>query len=281
MDVYHRNATGLKERMLFNTTQTIFQHFKAVRAAIFAGMTLFSCLPIYDIFFRRILTKLSPMMFPYLDDQVLQGYLISCVLNIVWAGWSYIGIYGVSCMFLLYVHVYDALVSLVEDDLNAFDATWETKCVDIKRRKFAFKNIMLKFMDIARYSVYMNERFNFITTIQMGSTYLSFTTVLFGIIKADFISGIGASVYYVTQILTFSFIGQIMQDTTDRIGDIICNTNWYKYDVSYQQDLILLLSIMQNVSCVRIADIYPLNFERGLAILKSIYSIFMFLVEVA
>ncbi|XP_037024325.1 uncharacterized protein LOC119066138 [Bradysia coprophila] len=281
IDVFHRNKTGLRERMLFNTTQTIFQHFKVVRAAMSVGITLYSCYPLYDFFFRGNLTKVSPIMFPYLDDQVLQGYLISCALNIVWVGWSLTGVYAVSCMFLLYVDVYDALVSLVEDDLNAFDAMWETKCVDIKGRKLAFRNIVMEFMDIARYSVYMNERFNFIATIQMGSTLFSLTTVLFGILKADYISGIGASVYYVTEILTFSFIGQIMQDTTDRIGEVICNTNWYNYDVSYQQDLMLLLGIMQNVSCVRICNVYPLNFELGLSTLNTVYNIFMFLINSA
>nr|QGW45435.1 odorant receptor 62 [Bradysia odoriphaga] len=278
-ELFNKNTTGLRDRILFKTTEIIFRHFRLLLFAWSSAMISYSLFPVYDFAIRGNFAAVSPIIFPYIDDTVLRGYLISVALNIFWMAWSIGGNYGVSCMFLLTLDIYDGLVTLIESDLKEFDAICDLKSVDLNRQKAIFRNIMIEFMDIARLSTYINDRFGLITTMQMASSYISLPIFLYGTMTADFMSGYGASIYYVIEIWTLAYMGQLMADTTERITEVICNCNWHKYDIHIQKDLIILLTIMQRVQCVRIGNMYPLDLNAGVNMMKSIYSLLMFLIE--
>lgn len=70
----------------------------------------------------------------------------------MYACWAIIGSFAASCLFLLYVDSYDGMLSLIEDDFKVFDSMWERKGQSmIRKRKLAFRNIMMELMDLARY----------------------------------------------------------------------------------------------------------------------------------
>lgn len=150
--VYNENITGNRELILQDTTTTIVRHRKYVSIGLIIGLGLYSCWPCYDFLFNGNLTLVSPMLIPFVDPTILVGYLTLTAVNIFAAAWAMTGTYAFSCLFLLYVGVYDGLVSLIEDDFNMFDSMWERKdAFIISKRKDAFRNIMMELMDLARY----------------------------------------------------------------------------------------------------------------------------------
>lgn len=149
--VYEKNATGIRENILSDTTKKIARHLKFVFAGIFFGLFVYAFYPCYDFLFNGNLTLVSPMRLPFVDNTTLDGYLILSSVNIVAAFWAVFGTYAFSCLFLSYVDVYDGMVSLIEDDFHSFDSMWKTENqLIINKRILTFRNIMLELMDLAR-----------------------------------------------------------------------------------------------------------------------------------
>lgn len=53
---------------------------------------------------------------------------------------------------------------------------------------------------------------------------------------------------------------------SERIEMVIYNAKWYVYETKYQKDMMFALNIIQNLKPIRIANVYPLNFETGLQV---------------
>nr|QGW45432.1 odorant receptor 59 [Bradysia odoriphaga] len=278
LKVYKVNVTGNREWILANSGKTISYHFKCVIAGSVAGAGLYSFWPCYDFLVNGNLTKVSPLIIPFLNDEQLKGYLIATIINIAHVVFHILGTFAMTCVFIVYVDVYDDLVSLIEDDFKLFDAMCE-KGVNDSERQLVFRNIIRELMDLARYNSYMNDLFTDIATVECVCCYIGTVACLFGYFAVNFTNGIGAIAYFATELLMVCYIGQLVDNTTCRITDVINNTKWYIYDVKYQKDILLVLDIVSRVKPILILKLHPLNFATGLMIIKNIYTLTMFMLN--
>jgi len=145
----NQNTDERRERIMLDTTKTIFYHFKLVVAGFSCGAAVYSLYPVYDYFFNGNLTPVSPMIFPFADDGTMRSYWIAMVCNFASPWWNIFGAVATSCIFMTFVDVYGGLVLLIENDLKKFDAMWTRKC-NKKLRAAVFRNIMMEIMDLAR-----------------------------------------------------------------------------------------------------------------------------------
>ncbi|XP_037040414.1 uncharacterized protein LOC119077335 [Bradysia coprophila] len=278
LKVYEVNVTGNREWILANSGKRIFYHFNCVMVGTMAGAGLYSFWPCYDFLVNGNLTTVSPLVIPFVNDEQLRGYLIATALNIGLAVFHVFGTYAMNCLFIVYVDVYDELVSLIEDDFKMFDAMSEMKVNDSKRQ-LAFRNIIRELMDLARYNAYMNELFTDVASVECVCCFIGTAACLFGYLAVNFTNGIGALAYFATELFMVCYIGQLVDNTTCRTVNVINNSKWYIYDVKYQKDMLLVLDIVGRVKPILIMKLHPLNLETCLLIIKNIFSLTMFMLH--
>ncbi|XP_037037213.1 odorant receptor 67d-like [Bradysia coprophila] len=273
------NQSGYREIILRNTTATVVRHCKFVFGGIVSGLALYSCWPCYDFFINGNYTLVSPLRMPFVDETTFKGYLILTFVNIFAASVAVFGTYTYSCIFLSYVDVYDGLLSLVVDDFGLFDRMHDKRSQFRPECACIFRNTMVELMDMARFNFAMRELFDDCATVEIVCCFYGIVVVLFGYLANDYIGGIGAAAYFITELLMFCFIGQLLQNTNDRILMVLYDTKWYTYDVAYQKDILFALLIFQDLQPISVASLYPLNFETGLQVVNNIYSSLMIILE--
>ncbi|XP_037037060.1 uncharacterized protein LOC119074852 [Bradysia coprophila] len=274
-----KNTEGRRHLIIADAKKTIFHHFKHIIIGVYFGGVVYLFYPIYDYVVNRTLTPVSPLIFPFLDDDTIRSFLISTMLNVTAALVNSFGTVAVSMFFVTFVEAYGTLNTLIEDDFRTFDGMWKRGNKNIAERRAAFRNIITAIMHSARFNLSINELYSLITTVQIGCCFFTMSTLIFGYLALDYVGGLGACVYFLTELMLFCYIGQLMDNQAERIASIIFHSDWYVYDVSCQKDILFALCVVKKLKSINVAGIMPLNFATGVQVIKNIYSITMFLLN--
>lgn len=149
-ELANKNTEGKKHLILFDATKRIFQYFKYVIGGIYLGGVVYMFYPLYDYVVNGHLTPISPLVFPFANDESIRSFLISTMFNICCPMWNSFGTVAISCLFITFVEVYGILVAFIEEDIHTFDGMWRMGNKNIAERKAAFRNVLMEIMDLAR-----------------------------------------------------------------------------------------------------------------------------------
>nr|QGW45431.1 odorant receptor 58 [Bradysia odoriphaga] len=273
------NTSGRRERILSGVTKKMNYHLAINFFSFLAGYAFYSAFPLYDYIFNGKLTLVSPLVVPLIDWTNLRGYIITTDFNVFIVSYCLTVCIAVSSLFLAFVDAYDGMVSLIDEDFGAFsDMCNQNQCS--KANDAVFRNLLVQLMDLARFSQYMNDLYSPISTAQVTMSFLVVVLSLAAYLAFDFISCIGGALVFFTEMLMYCFIGQLLDNTNERVVGVICNAKWYTYKVKYQKDMLVALYIAQNMHPISVANVSPLNFETGLNITSNIYTLTMFMIEI-
>ncbi|XP_037026631.1 uncharacterized protein LOC119067637 [Bradysia coprophila] len=271
-------ASAQRERIFMNVTKNIYYHLEINVSGIFAGLVFYSAFPCYEFFFNGKLTLVSPMLLPYVNPNHIRGYLITSAYNIFVVTFSLTISIATSSLFFAFVDAYNGLVCLLEHDFGTFDVMC-TKNESRRTYDVTFRNLMMKLMDLVRFSCYMGHLFSFVSTVQVAMSCLVVVSCLGAFLAFDYVGGLGAAVCLYTEMLMYCYIGQLLDNTNKQIATVICNAKWYTYKVKYQRDMMTALYVAQKVKPILLANMFSLNFATGLKITKNIYTLIMFMLE--
>nr|QGW45429.1 odorant receptor 56 [Bradysia odoriphaga] len=277
-DVLKSNATGPRQQIFVDVITKIKYHFKINIGLIVGGISFYVAFPCYNYIFNGVLTVISPLWLPIINSSTLPGYLVNTCYNVFFASFGCSICIAISCLLLVFVDIYDGLVSLVELDFATFDKIAE----EMERGKvyeFRFRNLMMELADLARLNSYMCELFDLIATIQLTMSSLVVVSGIWAFIAFDFVGGLGPSLSFYSEMLMYCYMGQLLDNTNQRIERVVCEAKWYTYEVKHQKDIFTLFFIAQNSNSIRIANMYPLNFDTGLIITQNVYSVIMFVLN--
>ncbi|XP_037036520.1 uncharacterized protein LOC119074480 [Bradysia coprophila] len=276
--VLNSNSTGPRQQIFVDVITKLKYHFKINIGLIVGGISFYVAFPCYNYIFNGILTVISPLWLPIINSNNLRGYLVNTCYNVFFASFGCSICVAISCLLLVFVDIYDGLVSLVELDFASFDDLCE-KMERGKMYDFRFKNLLMELTDLARLNSYMKDLFEIIATVQLTMSSIVVVSGIWAFIAFNFVGGLGPSLSFYSEMLMYCYMGQLLDNTNNRIERVICEAKWYTYEVKYQKDIFTLLYIAQNLQSIRIANMYPLNFGTGLNITQNVYSLIMFVLE--
>ncbi|XP_037904100.1 uncharacterized protein LOC119647278 [Hermetia illucens] len=211
-----------------------------------------------------------------MSDGTMKTYIYNYIAQLLELFYGYQGnmLYdAVLCTIVFGVHV------SVELQHAAFQETLKF----IRKNKLLYKkklkNCMVMNQNINSYILELNRTFSSVVFVQIGTGSGTLALSLFCIVTTDWLGAYGFAMFGFVQIIEYCFIGTFLEISSERLANMIYAYPWYLTSYGNRKMILIALIKSQQPTKLTIGGMAQLNIQSGTAIIKTIYSYLMMLLN--
>ncbi|XP_037047175.1 putative odorant receptor 83c [Bradysia coprophila] len=237
---------------------------------------LLLCFPLYGYFVLGVMVPFFELVIPFVDDTTIHGYFIALAFQLVLCVVVVSIMYSVDYIFILTLFTGTAIIDLVEEDCKALTFAIHNSIgigdhhindlltTAIKRNQF-----------MRRYLNKVCAIFEDGSLIQLYCGGFTLCVCLFVAKMSEWFAVYFVAISALYQMSLYCLMGTMIEWKSNQLSIAVYNVPWHNLCISQQKEFRYFFQMSQSTMTVKLMGSLTLNVQTGMAILKSIYSLYI------